>query len=160
MGKQWKQWQTIFSWAPKSLQMVTATMKLKDTCSLEESYDLPRQHIKKQRHYFANKGPPSQSYGFPVVMCGCKSWTIKKAEHRRTDAFELWCWRRLLIVSWTARRSNQSILKRSILGVHWKGWCWSWNSNTLAAWCEELTHLKRPCCWERLKAGWEGDDRG
>ena len=86
-------------------------MKLKDTCSLEESYDQPRQHIKKQRHYFANKGPPSQSYGFPVVMCGCKSWTIKKAEHRRTDAFELWCWRRLLRIPWTARRSNKSILK-------------------------------------------------
>ena len=68
---------------------------------------------------------------------------IKKAEHQRIDAFELWCWRRLLRVSWTARRSNQSILKE-ILGVHWKDWCWSWNSNTLATWCEHLTHLKRP----------------
>ena len=64
MGKQWKQWQTLFSWAPKSLQMVTAAMKLKDTCSLEKSYDQPRQRIKKQRHYFANKGPSSQGYGF------------------------------------------------------------------------------------------------
>ena len=52
--------------------------------------------IKKQRHYFANKGPSSQGYGFPVVMCGCESWTVKKAERRRIDAFELWCWRRLL----------------------------------------------------------------
>ena len=76
----------------------------------KESYDQPRQHTKKQRHYFANKGPSSQSYGFPVVMYGCESWTIKKAE-RRFDAFELWCWRRLLRVPWTARRSNQSILK-------------------------------------------------
>ena len=57
---------------------------------------------------------------FPVVMYGCESWTVKKAEHRRIDAFELWCWRRLLRVPWTARRSNQSILKRSVLGVHWK----------------------------------------
>ena len=57
---------------------------------------------------------------FPVVMHGCESWTIKKAEHQRIDAFELWCWRRLLRVPWTARRSNQSILKRSVLGVHWK----------------------------------------
>ena len=57
---------------------------------------------------------------FPVVMCGCESWTVKKAEHRRVDAFELWCWRRLLRVLCTARRSNQSILKRSVLGVHWK----------------------------------------
>ena len=57
---------------------------------------------------------------FPVVMCGCESWTIKKAEHRRTDAFELWCWRSLLRVPWTARRSNQSILKESVLNIHWK----------------------------------------
>ena len=57
---------------------------------------------------------------FPVVMYGCESWTVNKAEHRRIDAFELWCWRRLLRVPWTARRSNQSILKRSVLGVHWK----------------------------------------
>ena len=57
---------------------------------------------------------------FPVVMYGCKNWTVKKAEHWRIDAFELWCWRRLLRVPWTARRSNQSILKKSVLGVHWK----------------------------------------
>ena len=67
---------------------------------------------------------------FPVVMYGCESWTIKKAEHRRIGTFELWCWRRLLRVPWTARRSNQSILKEIVLGVHWKDWCWSWNSNT------------------------------
>ena len=76
----------------------------------------------------------------------------KKAEHRRTDAFELWCWRRLLRVPWTARRCNRSILKEIILNIHWKDWCWSWNSNTLATSCEELTHWKRPWCWERLKA--------
>ena len=96
---------------------------------------------------------------FPVVMYGCESWTIKKVECWRIDAFELWCWRRLLRVPWTARRSNQSILRKSILNIHWKDWCWSWNSNTLATWCKELTHWKRFWCWERLKAG-EGDDRG
>ena len=90
----------------------------------------------------------------------CECWTIKKAELWRTDAFELWCWRRLLRVPWTARRSNQSSLKRSVLGILWKDWCWSWNSNTSATWCEELTHWKRPWCWERLRAGGEGDDRG
>ena len=63
------------------------------------------------RHYFANKCPSSQGYGFPVVMYGCESWTVKKAEHRRIDAFELWCWRRHLRVPWTSGRSNQSILK-------------------------------------------------
>ena len=71
----------------------------------------PIQHIKKQRHYFVDKGPYSQSYGFPVLMYGCECWTLKKAEHRRINAFELWCWERLLRVPWTARRSNQSILK-------------------------------------------------
>ena len=97
---------------------------------------------------------------FPVVMYGCENWTIKKAERRRIDAFELWCWRRLLRVPWTARRSNQSSLKKSVLNIHWKDWCLSWSSNTLATWWEETTHLKRPWCWERLKAGGEGDDRG
>ena len=87
--------------------MVTETTKLKDACSLE---DQPK-HIKKQRHHFANKCPSSQTTVFPVVMYGCESWTIKKAECRRIDAFELCCWKRLLKVLWTARRSNQSILK-------------------------------------------------
>ena len=97
---------------------------------------------------------------FPVVMYGCESWTIKKAERQRIDAFELRCWRRLLRVPLTARRSNQSILKEISLGDHWKDWCWSWNYNILATWWEELTHLKRSWCWERLKAGGERDDRG
>ena len=97
---------------------------------------------------------------FPVVMYGCESWTIKKAEHRRTDAFELWCWRRLLRVPWTARRSNQPILKEISPECALEGLCWSWNSNTLATWCGELTHLKRLWCWERLRAGREGDDSG
>ena len=68
----------------------------------KKSYDQSRQHIRKQRHYFADKGPSSQSYGFSSSHYGCKSWTIKKAEHQRIDAFELWCWRRLLRVPWTA----------------------------------------------------------
>ena len=66
---------------------------------------------------------------FPVVMYGCDSWTIKKAEHQRTDAFKLRCWRRLLRVPWTARGSNQSILRISVLNILWKDWCWCWNSN-------------------------------
>ena len=111
MGKQWKQWEALLFLAPKSLQMVTAAMKLKDACSLEEKLWQPKQCIKKQRHYFTGKGSYSQSYGFPVVTYGCESWAIKKAEHQRIDAFELWCWRRLLRVPWTAKKSNQSILK-------------------------------------------------
>ena len=76
-----------------------------------KNYDQPRQHIKKHRHYFVNKGLSVKAIVFPVVMYGCESWTIKKAECRRIDAFEPWCWRRFLRVPWTARKSNHSILK-------------------------------------------------
>ena len=125
----------------------------------KKSYDQPRERIKRQRHYFANKGPFSQGY----VFFSSHVW-MWELDYKESLAPKNWCfwtvvWRRLLRVPWTARRSNQSILKRSILGVHWKDWCWSWNSNTLATSCEELTHWKRPWCWEGLRAGGEGDDR-
>ena len=77
--------------------------------------------FKKQRHYFANKCLSSQAMVFPVVMYGCESGTVKKAEHRRIDAFELWCWRRLLRVPWTARKSNKSILKEISPGCSLEG---------------------------------------
>ena len=105
MGKQWKQWETLLFWSPKSLQIVIAAMKLKD------HYRQPRQHVKKQRHYFANKVHLVKAMVFPVVMYGCESWTIKKPKRQGTDVFEVWCWRRFLRVPRTARRSNQSILK-------------------------------------------------
>ena len=100
---------TLFFWAPKSLQLTP----------WKESYDQPRQYIKKQRHDSVNKGPSSQI--FPEVMYGCESWTIKKAEHQRIDDLGLWCWRRLLRVPWTARRSNQSILKEISPGCSLEG---------------------------------------
>ena len=84
-------------------------------------YDQPRRHIKKQRHYFVNKGPSSQGYGFSSSRVWIESWTVKKAECRRIDAFELWCWRRLWRVLWTARRSNQSILKEISPGCSLEG---------------------------------------
>ena len=86
-------------------------MKLKDTYALEGKNDKSRQHIKSRDITLPTKVCPVKAMVFPVVMYGCESWTIKKAEHRRIDAFELWCWRRLSKVPWTARRSNQSILK-------------------------------------------------
>ena len=79
--------------------------------SWKECYDQPRQHIEKHRHYFVKRGPSHQDYGFFLAMYGCESWSIKKADCRRIDTFELWCWRRLLRVPWMARKSNQSILK-------------------------------------------------
>ena len=87
---------------------------------------------------------------FPVVMYGCESWTVKKAERQRIDALELWCWRRLLRVPWTARRSNQSILKEISPGCSLEGLMLKRNSSTLTTSCEELTHWKRPWCWEGL----------
>ena len=95
---------------------------------------------------------------FSVVMYGCESWTIKKAEHQRTDAFELWCWRRLLKVPWTARRSNQSILKE--ISPELEGLMLKLKLQYFGYWWEELIHWERPWCWEKLKAGEEGDDRG
>ena len=97
---------------------------------------------------------------FPVVMYEYENWTIKKAECQRIDTLKPCCWRRLLRVPWTARRSNQSILKEINPEYSLEGLMLTWNSNTLATWCEELTHLKRPWCWESLKAGGEGVGRG
>ena len=100
---------------PKSLPMVTAVMKLKDTCSLEEKLCQQIKNLdsilKSRDVTLLTKVRLVKAVVFPVVMYGCESWTIKKAECQRIDAFELWCWRRLLRVPWTARRSNQSILK-------------------------------------------------
>ena len=124
----------------------------------KKSYDQPRQHMKKQRHHFADKEPSSQSYGFLVVMYGCESWTIKKL-----SAKEL-----MLLNCGVGEDSWESLglqgdptspfWRKSVLNIHWKDWCWSWSSNTLATWREGPTHWKRPWYRERLKEG-EGDDR-
>ena len=102
------------------MQMVIASMKLKDT-PWKESYDQPRQYIKSRDITLPTKVRLVKAMVFPVVMYGCESWTIKTAEHQRTDAFELWCWKRLLRVPWTARRSNQSILKEISPGYSLEG---------------------------------------
>ena len=112
MGKLWKQWLTLFFWAFKSLQMVTPAMKLKEGLILGRKVMTNIDSILKSRVItLPTKVCLVKAMVFPVVMYGCESWTMKKAEYRRIDAFELWYWRRLLRVPWTARRSNQSILK-------------------------------------------------
>ena len=125
-----------------------------------KSYDQPRQHIKKQRHYLPAKVHLVKAMVFAIVMYDCESWTIKKAEHQRIDAFEMWCWRRLLRVPWTARRFNQSILNEISPEYSLEGLMLKQNSNTFATWHEELTYWKRPWCQKKLKVGGEGDDRG
>ena len=115
-----------------------------------------RQHIKKQRHYFANTGPSSQTMIFPVVMYGCESWTVKKVEHWRIDAFNCGVGEDCL----ESLQSNQSILKEISSGCPVEGMMLKLKLQYLATWCEHLTYWKRPWCWERLRAAGEVDDRG
>ena len=126
----------------------------------KKSYNQLRQHIKKQRHYFANKIHLAKVMAFPVVMYGCESWTVKKAEHWRTDAFELWCWRRLLRVPFTARWSNQSILKGISPGCSLEGLMLKLKFQYFGHLMWRVDSLERPWCWVELGAGREGDDRG
>ena len=111
MGKQWKQWQNLFSWVLKSLQMVTAAMKLRHLLLGRKAMTNLDSILKSRDINLQTKLHLVKAMVFPIVMYGCESWTIKKAEHQRIDAFELWCWRKLLRVPWTLWRSNQSIQK-------------------------------------------------
>ena len=159
MGKHWKQWLTIFL-GSKITADGDCSHEIKRHLLLGRKVMTNLDSIFKSRDVtLSTKVRLVKAMVFPVVVYGYECWTIKKTERWRLDAFKLWCWRRLLRVPWTARRSNQSILKEISPGCSLKDWCWSWNSNTLATRCEELTHLKRPWCWERLRAGGEGDDR-
>ena len=112
-GKKWKQSQILFSWAPKSLQMVTACSHEVKRCLLlgRKAMTNLDSVLRSRDITLPTKVRLVKAMVFPVVMYGCESWTVKKAECQRIDAFQLWCWRRLLRVPWTARRSNQSILK-------------------------------------------------
>ena len=153
---------TLFSWAPKSLWTVTTAMKLKDACSLEEKQCKPRQHIKKQRHHFAYKGPYSQSCGFPVVMY------VRAERYKSTKkSTKKWC-------LWTVvlEKTLESPLdSKEIKLVTPKGdepWVFIGGTNAEAEapilWppdvAKEPIHWKRPRCWKRLKAGREGEDKG
>ena len=147
-----------FGGAPKSLHMVTVAMKLKDTWLLGRKAMTNLDSILKNRDItLPTKVHLVKAMVFPVVMYGCESWTIKKAELRRIYAFELLCWRRPWESLGLQRDPISPSSRKSVLNIHWKDWCRRWNSNTLATWCDELTHWKRPWCWERLKAKEEGD---
>ena len=111
MGRIWNSDTFLFSCAPNFLQMVTVATKFKDACSLEKSYDKPRHLLKSRDITLLTNVHIVKTIVFPVVIYRCDSWTMAKTECRRIDAFALWCWRRLFKVPWTARKSNQSILK-------------------------------------------------
>ena len=138
--------------------MVITAMKLKDAYSLEGK--LPRQHIKKQRHYFAKKVCLVKAMVFLVVTYGCESWTIKKAECQRIDAFELWCWRRHLRVPWTARRSNQSILKEISPEYLLEGLMVNLKLQYFGHLMQRTDSLEKTLMLGKIKARGEGDDRG
>ena len=122
MGKQWKQCQTLFFWAPKSLQDGDYSHEIKRRLLLGRKVMTNLDSIFKSRDItLLTKVHPVNAMVFPVVMYGFESWTVKKAERRRIDAFELWCWRRLLRVPWTARRSSQTILKEISPGISLEG---------------------------------------
>ena len=159
MGKQWKQWLTLFFWAPKSLQMAIAAMKLKNLLLGRKVMTNLDSILKSRDITLPTNVRLVKDMVFPVVMYGCESWTRKKAEPWRIDAFELWCWRRLLRVPWTARESNQFILKEISPGCSLEGLMLKLKFQYFDHWWEELTHMKRPWFWEGLRAGGEGSDR-
>ena len=134
--------------------------EIKTLAPWKKSYDQPRQHIVKQRHYFANKSLISQSYGFSISRVWIWELDYKIAECWRIDAFELWFWSRLLRVHWTAWRSNQSILKEISPEYSLEGLILKLKLQYFGHLMQEQAHWKRPWFWERLKAGGEGDDRG
>ena len=124
-GKQWKQWQTLFSWAPKSLQTVTAAMKLRHLLLERKAMTNLDSALKSRDITLPTKVRIVKAMGFLVTTNRCESQNIKKSECRRTYAFKLLCWRRLLRVPWTTRKSNQSILKKLTLNIHWKDCYWN-----------------------------------
>ena len=123
-----------------------------------KSYDQPRQLLKRNIT-LPTKIRLVKSMVFPVVMYGCESWTIKKIDHRRTDAFELWCWRRGLRVPWTERKSNQSILKISP-EYSLEGLMLKVKHQYFGHLMWRTDSLEKTCCWERLRGRREGDNRG
>ena len=157
MGKQWKPWQTLIFGAPIPLQMVVCSHEIKRCLLLGRKVMTNLDSRLKSRDIsLPTKVPLVKATVFPVVMYGCESWTIKKAECWRIDAFELWCWRRLLRVPWTARRSKQSILKEISPEYSLKGLMLKLKLQYFGHLWEEVTHWKRPWCWERLKAEEKG----
>ena len=161
MGKQWKQWQTLFFLSSKITADGDCSHEIKRHLLLGRKAMTNLESILKSRDItLPTKVCLVKAMVFPLVMYGCESWTIKKAEHRRIDASELWWWRRVLRVPWTARRSNQSILKEISLGYSLKGLMLKLKLQYFCHVIWRTDSLEKPWSWERLRTGREGDDRG
>ena len=159
--KQWKKWQNLFLGGPQITEDGDCSHEIKARLSLGRKAMTNLDSILKSRNItLPTKVRLVKAMVFTVVMYGCENWTIKKAEHRRIDAFELWCWGRLLRVPWTARRSNQSILKEINPEYSLEGLMLKLKLQYFGHMMWRADSLKRPWCWERSKAGGEGDDRG
>ena len=159
MGKQWKQCQTLFFWVPKSLQMVIAAIKLKRCLLLGRKVMTNSDSILKSRDYFANKGPSSEGCGFSCGHVWIWELDYEEIEGWRIDAFELWCWRRLLRVLWTARRSNQSILKEISPGCSLEGLMLKLKVQYFGHLMWRVDSLEKTLMLGGIGVG-EGDDRG
>ena len=158
MGKQWKQWQTLFSWAPQSLQMLPWNWK---TLLLGRKAMTNIDSILKSREItLPTKVHIVKAVVFPIVMYRCENWTIKKTECQRICAFELWCWRRLFRVPWTTGRSNQSILKEINPVYLLKGLMLKLKFQDFGHLIWRADSLEKTLTLERLRAGGEGSDRG
>jgi len=167
----WKQWQNFIFLGSKITADGDCSHEIKTHLLLgRKAMTNPDNVLKSRDITMLRKVHRVKVIVFPVVMYGCESWTIKKAGCWRTDALKKKKKELMLLNCDVGEDSWESLglqgdptspsQRKSVLSVHWKDWCWSWSSNTLSIWCEELTHLKRPWCWERLRAGGEGDDRG
>ena len=146
MGKQWEQGQTIFLGFKITVDADCSHETKRHLLLGRKDITNPDSVLKSRDITLSTKVHIVKAVVFPIVMYRCESWTIKKAEHQRIDAFKLWCWRRLLRVPWTARRLNQSIPKETNPEYSLEGLMLKLKLNTLATWCEELTHWKRLWC--------------
>ena len=156
MGKEWKQCEPLFSWDPKSLQMVITAIKLKDTYSLEENTMTNVESILKNRDIFADKSPSSQSYDFPSSHV----W-ISGSEHKESWAPKNWCFwtvslKKTLESRLDCKRSSHLILKNICPEYSLEGLMLKLKLQCLATWCEEPTHWKRLWCWKALRTGGKG----
>ena len=160
MGKQWKQWLILFFWGSKISADGAGSHEIKRRLLLGRKFMTNLDSILKSRDITLSTKVLVKAMVFPVVMYGCESWTIKKTEHWRTDAFELWCWRRLLSVPWTARRSNQSILKEISPEYPWEGLMLKLKLQYFGCLMQRADSFEKTLLLGKIEEGGKGDNRG